>query len=309
MFSGNAAFTLFYDGEALHSNLMDVRDLTPALLAFADMLEQANRTLNGNKAAVKVNVRVFEKGSFGISFEVVQSLTQAFQSLISPHGEIRNALEILALLGITPTAVGLGLFQLIKKMKGKNPKSTKRMESGNISISFEAEPGQIEEVEVTVETAGLLADKQMRVSIGKIMEPLKKTGVETLAVKQPDGAVIPLVNKKEAIYFEPPAMEPIPIDIDETPQETMFSIVSLSFKEDNKWKLSDGNNTFNVKISDKDFIDRVQRKNESFAKNDLLRVMLVKRQSTTSEGLKTEYEVVKVLEHKAAERQLFLPYV
>lgn len=88
-------------------------------------------------------------------------------------------------------------------------------------------------------------------------------------------------------------------------QVRVLSIVTLSFKEDNKWRLSDGTAVFNVKISDGTFLQKVNE-GASFAKGEMLRVSMVTRVSYTKEGLKTEYEVVRVLEHLTIPRQLWL---
>ncbi|HMN86456.1 MAG TPA: hypothetical protein PKA74_10765, partial [Bauldia sp.] len=79
-----------------------------------------------------------------------------------------------------------------------------------------------------------------------------------------------------------------------------FSIVSLSFKEGNKWRLHDGKSVINAMVEDKDFIDRVNRNELSFAKGDILicDVRVITRQEP--KGLKADYFIERVIEKRSA---------
>ena len=46
--SEKETFLISYDGTALASHEMEVRDLAPALLGLADALHEANKLINGN---------------------------------------------------------------------------------------------------------------------------------------------------------------------------------------------------------------------------------------------------------------------
>ncbi|MCP4049893.1 MAG: hypothetical protein GY730_04225 [bacterium] len=83
-----------------------------------------------------------------------------------------------------------------------------------------------------------------------------------------------------------------------------LAIVSLAFKDDNKWRLNDGNNSISVLIKDEGFLNQVDKSHISFAKGDLLICKVKKLQWQTEGGLKTEYEVMKVNEHRPAPKQL-----
>lgn len=305
----NAQFTVVYDGEALRGNQMDVRDLAPALLALGDVLQQANHVLNGNRATVSVNVKAFKTGCFGISFELAQSCFDSVKGLFSSGSSVRETLEILNLLGFTAKDVvvgsGLGLYWLIKKSRGKKPKQVKQLENGNVCITFEEDDGKLEEVTVDKDVAALFADVEMREAVDKSLEPLRNEGVESFGVEQ-DGKRNILVTSSEVHYFRLPSIEPTEIPIDETPRECVLAIVSLSFKEDNKWRLSDGSAVFSVKINDRNFL-RLVNDGAAFAKGDMLKVLLITTASYSKDGLKTEYTVVKVLEHVKLPRQLWLP--
>lgn len=87
-----------------------------------------------------------------------------------------------------------------------------------------------------------------------------------------------------------------------------FSVVALTFKDDNRWRLYDGQNTINVAIEDEAFIRRVNDNEIAFAKGELLVCRVRIDQWRTGDSLRTDYAVLEVLEHRAAARQLALPF-
>src|SRR5687768_12925867 len=58
------AFELEYDGPALAAHEMDVRELAPALLSTADLVQELNRIVNPADPNVSVNVKATSDGSF-----------------------------------------------------------------------------------------------------------------------------------------------------------------------------------------------------------------------------------------------------
>ena len=79
--------------------------------------------------------------------------------------------------------------------------------------------------------------------------------------------------------------------------------MSLAFKEGNRWRLTDGQNTFSVQVNDEDFLRRVDANQVSFAKGDVLICKLRTKQWQVEDGVRSEYELVEVVEHRSA-RQL-----
>jgi hypothetical protein len=76
-----------------------------------------------------------------------------------------------------------------------------------------------------------------------------------------------------------------------------LQIVSLSFQDGNKWRLSDGENSFFATILDDAFNERVAKREEHFSKDDLLRARIRRRQFVVDGRLRSEYEIVQVLRH------------
>jgi len=292
-----AAFSVRYTGPGLETGTMDVRELAPALLAFGNLLDESNRVLNGKATEVSVRVKRFEDGSFGISFEVCQKFLQQVVSILSGD-HITAATNLIDLLGFS-TGISFSLWKVVKWAKGKVPRKARVLEDGNVEIDFGDEP-----VVVPSKVFDLYRDYRVRKELQNAVYPLEKAGITGLEIRH-DSDIIDRVESHEVPYFKAPELEDEKIEERET--VATLSIHSLSFKEDNKWRLSDGTNTFFVTILDQVFLDKVGENLVSFAKGDRLKVRLRVIAWESGEGLKTEYQALEILEHKSASRQLNLP--
>jgi hypothetical protein len=148
----------------------------------------------------------------------------------------------------------------------------------------------------------LYQDLAVRAAAQKVVaDPLRRDGVDKFEVREDRRSLI-IVSKEETEYFNKPE---VPDEIlVETTRRAAFSIISLAFKEENKWRLYDGNTQINATIEDEDFQQRVDSNQIAFAKGDILLCDVRVRQKQTSHGLSTEYAVEKVIEHRPALRQL-----
>ena len=298
-------FRLTYDGPALDHHEMDPRELAPALLAMADLLEAAARVLYGDKAKVKINVKgSFKTGSFNVDFVAGVQWLRAVRDIFAgaEATAVANATAILTALGVIGKG---GLFPLLKWLRNR---PITRVES------LTPEPGSAqcarifvgdEFYDVELETVDLLRDVAVRKATEKVLAPLGKPGIDTFALGE-GSSVNVVVRDVESSSFAAPAPEELLI-IDDV-RDMAFSIVSLAFKEDNKWRLSDGSSTISAMISDGEFLHGVNNDIESFSKGDSLVCRVRVRQWQTSNGTRTEYEVVKVARHLRAARQISLPW-
>ena len=293
-----AEFTIAYDGPALREHAMDVRDLAPAMLGLGQLFDAANATLNGDTARIKVQVKATEPGCFQITFEVIQTVGEHLMALLTGPG-VTAANNLVGLLVGVPAA-GLGLIGLVKRLKGGEldrvdplPENTVRLVSG------------AEHVDVPLALLRLYQDIAVRTAAQKVIEePLRKEGIDSFEVREKAEEIIK-VTKCEASYFAKPLIPEATL-VDDT-RTSAFSIISLAFKEDNKWRLNDGTNAISATIEDADFLSKVDTNQISFSKGDILLCKVRVVQKQTDAGLKTEYTVVQVIEHRPGIRQIPLP--
>lgn len=308
MSSKKTYFHIVYDGPSLENNEMDIKELAPALLAISEVLEETNRLYNRGRAEVAVNVKgSFKTGCFGFDLSVTQDFLHNLFNLLKTDDVIAGA-TLLGYLGFIATSAvqtGKGLLQVVKWLRNR-PITKIEISSDNKAKIYVDEDSYTVEKEIIE----LLKSYKIRKAIeSAITVPLEKEGVDSFACAgqlspdQTDKFII--IKKEEAKYFIAP--EPEDEVIEEHTYITSLQAVSVVFQEKNKWRFSDGTNTFFAEINDGVFAQKVQNNDISFAKNDIFKVELYTKQTLTAKGIKTEYTVNKVIGHRSAARQLQLP--
>ncbi|PZU78171.1 MAG: hypothetical protein DI546_04210 [Rhizobium sp.] len=290
-----ARLTIAYDGDAVRDGSMDVRDLAPALLAIGQLFDAANRTLNGTDAPkITVNVVATAPGSFEIGIDIIQSLYE--QAKLFLNGDtVTAAINLKELI----FAGGAGLLYLMHVLRGRRPDRVEKLSEDTVRITIDGKS-----TDVPLKLLRLYQDLAVRKALeGVIYEPLKKEGINEFKVLEAK-RVVEVVDKTEAVYFVAP--EPDGKVLLEDVRKAAFSIVSLAFKEDNKWRLHDGNSQISAIIEDKDFLYKVDHQQISFTKGDVLVCQVRVTQTQTSGGLKTEYAVIKVEDHIRSPQQMDL---
>ncbi|WP_423761755.1 hypothetical protein [Burkholderia sp. NLJ2] len=300
-FDAMSRFRVTYDGPALESSEMDVRELAPALLAIGDLLDASTRALCGDQVRPQVNVRgSFKTGSFGIDFTLATSLLGRMRDMLSGNEStaLANAVTILTALGIAAPRARKGLFAALKWLRGREIRQV-RMHDHTAVLHVD---GDALEIDLPVLT--LLRDVRVRNATAQVLAPLAREGIVMFAAGT-DTEVIETVTRNEIAWFLAPEQADALL-LDEH-RKMAFSIVSLAFKDDNTWRLYDGSSTIHAAITDTRFLSRVNNSQISFSKGDVLVCNVRMQQWQTSDGAKTEYEVTDVLEHRPAGLQIQLP--
>lgn len=297
-----AQIRITYDGPALAAHEMDARELAPALMAMADLLDTSVRALQGDRAKAQINVKgSFKTGSFSVDFTTSVSLLQAAKDIFAGEGmtAIANATAVLTALGLAAKTGYTGVAQVLQWLRGRRITHVQMTEEGQVTL-HSGEDAVVVEYPVLV----LLRDIPVRQAFDRVLAPLDREGIDTFAAGD-DHSFTLIVREEERRYFCAPTGPDEPL-LEDT-RTMAFSIVSLAFKEDNKWRLSDGNHTINARISDAAFHSAVDANEASFSKGDVLICEVKVTQWHTQNGAKTDYEVIRVIEHRRAANQIALP--
>ncbi len=85
--SSSIHFSIKFDGPALASHQMDVRELAPALIALSNLLEEANRIAFPDSDQIRVQIKGnFKSGSFGVDLVALQTITNQIVSMLTGPG-------------------------------------------------------------------------------------------------------------------------------------------------------------------------------------------------------------------------------
>jgi hypothetical protein len=270
--------------------MMDVRDLAPALLALESLCEQANYQVNSAEAGAKVQIRAFAPGSFNVDFWLqVGLLTTAATSLgLSP---IRSATEVFELVKT--------VIETIKAITGKVDDVT-QLENGKTRLTIDHN----HKIDVSDRVYKLLTNRSVQDDVKRIVSPLRHEGINQLNIVQ-DGETVETVEAADVHFFEDltralPAGEPEVLETTSTIEKT-FKVVSLSSDPRHRWRLSDGSNTFPVKVDDHHLHEAAQEGHLGIEPGFLVKVRIKSETRFIDGEPKTENHLLKILEVRPPE--------
>jgi hypothetical protein len=288
--SNHEQFHVVYDGPALDEHRMNVRDLAPALVAIADLFAAANAELNGNSADVRVEVKgSFKSGSFQIELIFTQALLVQLRDMFasSTATAVSNASAILAVVGLVG---GGGLIGFLRQLRGRRPQ---HIEDDGQSCSVWMTETEV--IEVTAPVLRLYKTRAVRVFLQKALSPLELDGVTSFGVVRGNDIDLDIDSAELAAFAFSDEQEDV---VSDSTARKMLLIESVTFKDQNKWRVHDGQSAFFSSMDDGEFLKKVNA-GERFGKGDVLVVDLQQIQTVTGGALRTEFRILKVHEHRA----------
>lgn len=289
-----------YGGPGLDDGRMEARQLAGAILALADLFQEAGELIEPNAPPISVEIQATDRGSFMIQMVLVQP------DIVDAAVQLFNSEPATALLNLRTLIIGgggTGLFGLLKWARGRRiarqEPASQPPTPGYVSLTMEDGDSAVFPAEVLT----LYRSTTIRKKVEEVVAPLKASGVESMKFQASRTTEVTLeLGSAEADHFAAREDEPEPIGGIQR-MTRVASIASLAFSEGNKWRLHDGNSAFWVSIEDQDFLARVDAGELRFGKGDYLQCEIEVQQTRTADGkLNTENRVTRVLQHIPADR-------
>ena len=310
------AFEFKFHGAEVDDGSIEVEDFAAAALAIGTLIQETNKTLNGDRATVSVRLKAdpFRPGSFETVIELGLSIVDHARLLIGTE-QINTGQDLLEALGFCVKADGAtggvladGLIGLLKWLRGKKEKEI-RQKTGGISLVVATNGSS---VHVHQNVVNILNNHRVPKALNDALKPLEREGIDWLEfsdVNVPAGGN--RITREDREDFQQIAEQrEQDHDIDEhtSVYERLLGLVSVSFEGGYVWRFTDGRSRFTASMSDPDFLARVEGGAAVFRSGTLLRVRVKTTTTFTESGApQTRHTIVKVLQMTAPPVQRKLP--
>jgi hypothetical protein len=274
-----------YDGPALQDGRMPMLALASGLRGQALLIHRVSELLYGESLVVQVEVDPsFESGSLVVPVHILTSAIRTAEHLLAGEGftALANLLALLGFLDVRPTS----LYKLFRRLRGRPIERPEDIPSGtelDLNIS----------IELLIQ---IYNDKEVQTQLRKTIDPLHQEGIDKFQTRR-QGNVLETLSKADLQSADEAEIENLTRD-----EEVDLDIEKAAWRRNLAWHFSDGRTSFDAKIDDEGFWNRVER-GEPFADGDSLRVHLRTTARRTSNGiLRVERRIPTVLRVEHARR-------
>lgn len=303
------AFQVAYYGDIPDDHSLDVEALAPALLGFGRLVREANATLNGDAARIRLLVTSdFEHKCFHINFELVQTAVEKLKTLLQDE-RVKTAKELLQIIGVVRSA---RLGTLLDFLKWKKDKPVTKIDKapeqpGLITIQI---TGSDNTINISPEVFKLAENRRVLEAVKDTLAPIDMNEARRIEFKEHDQPVLSL-DKAEARDIElacdvPEALAPDDPVAEATPDTIVATLYVYSPVFDEKakrWRFVYGRDRKHIyaDISGTTIAADAIKRGGSFM-NDRYRVRMEVTPPDSSDG-EPHHKIVQVLEFTPAPQQ------
>lgn len=261
---------------------MDVYEACANMIAFSEFVVAAAKHTYGPQVEARADVSGFRRGSFE---------TDLIFHVAGASATILSAISPSQLWDVVKEAI-----RLWKHLKGQPPSKVEHNNSQEVTVTNN--DGQI--IQVQSATINLVFSDKGADAVEKfVRKALDSPGMDAVEIGT-DKQRPERITQNEAKYFVPVA----PVDHLIDGLIDLYLIIEAPvFKDGNKWRFSDGQQSFFANIEDREFLAKVNA-GERFGKGDLLHATVRITQEQTGLRITAERSIVKVHEHKTGPRQI-----
>lgn len=265
------------DGEPTHQ--IDAETLGESLTELSGLLRNSLKTLQGESASAKLDVKANTEGSFVVDFV-------AFLS--------EGGIEMLRTLGITTSTLsvaGASIFSLLKQIGDR--KIVKKIFNDDDSVSLILEDEQ--KIDCSEDVAKLMDSYSVRKSIENLVsKPVSSGKANGISFLDENETVTTSLTKEELPSFKAPAKKSFTEEKESVNRlEVVFEVID--FTKATGWKISLDEKIITVRINDKAFLERVSSSKREFKKGQTFQVDLKTIEKLVEGTTTTNYSIEQVL--------------
>jgi len=300
----SSTFRIAFEGAALEDGEIDVRDLAPALLALGDVVQAANRALNGDRAQASLKMKATSKGSFEallmIDVSILTALGDMLDAVTANPDRITAANTLMELL-LKGGGLTASLFAALKFLRGKRPDKVEQQPDGSTIIVHNHSS-----IVVDPRTLTLLNDMPTRQAVEKFGDrALSSPAVERIRIADVAGLEPLILRNEDLVAMQVPEQVQEDEVLASSTREVWLKIVTSAFRDGYKWRFSDGGEKpFSADVEDVDFVNAVLEGKIALSANDTLLCEISEEQRTGPGGLSKEIKVLRVIRHEPGPKQL-----
>ncbi|MCK1391689.1 hypothetical protein [Bradyrhizobium sp. 1] len=188
------AFQVAYYSDDPDDHSLDVEALAPALLGFGRLVREANASLNGDSAKIKLVVSSdFEHKCFHINFELFQNIFEKAKTLLQDD-RVKTAKELLQFIGVIRSA---GFATLLDYLKWKKDRPVAKVEKpetpGLLTIQI---IGNDNTINISPEVLKLAENRRVLEAIKETLTPVDMNEAKRIEFKDADQPVVSLEKEE-----------------------------------------------------------------------------------------------------------------